>query len=495
MPPSNDVRRACCVRRVTATDITITNRPGRGAVRLARLTGGQEVGGSNPLAPNHVSRLAIRSYRIGLTWARDRDIQVGQFWDSSAGTESQSMSRLRKVWIREYRGRRGKTYRVCYFDTRARARRMVRSFKTKRLATAFKNEYENYLNGTGPKPGTSLVEGHAIAKPTSPWSETTAEWIENGATREKTQSTYRSLLHQFGKHTKIACVEEVTESNVERFLASVKSRGRSLATCAAYLRTLAAFFRWTRSEDTPITKKLVSRWTPYKDRKRARPHFFSLEEYESILRACDSISVRMRDQRGPLWWKCFIAVLYHSGLRLNETAHLIWRDIDFEKGILRIRPHVKLKGVFEWSPKGKARRSVPVPAHVMSFLTKIQETQCEGVPYVFLSHTRYHELLKSRHLGPDILYGIGKSFRRIREVAGISEGTIHDLRRTCITNWAAHPALKPKDVQILAGHEDLNTTLDIYAMVEEEDVVEKALKIIHDATDNASMKSSTISDS
>ena len=51
------------------------------------------------------------------------------------------------------------------------------------------------------------------------------------------------------------------------------------------------------------------------------------------------------------------------------------------------------------------------------------------------------------------------------------------MRRTCITNWAKNPNFTLKDVQILAGHEDLSMTLDIYAMVSEEDVVEKRAPI------------------
>ena len=52
------------------------------------------------------------------------------------------------------------------------------------------------------------------------------------------------------------------------------------------------------------------------------------------------------------------------------------------------------------------------------------------------------------------------------------------MRRTCITNWARDPELKPKDVQVLAGHEDIQTTLAVYTIVEEDDVVEKQKRII-----------------
>ena len=392
---------------------------------------------------------------------------------------------IRKVWIREYHGKRGTAYRVSYYDSSIKARRTLRSFHVKRLAVAYKNDYENFLNGTGPNPEVQH-EDHAVHPPSRLWSEATAEWIESGATRDKTRITYRSMLKHFAERTNIACVEDVTEQTVSQFLASLKRRGKSLATCAAYLRTLAAFLRSACPEYSPVTEKLITRWAPYKNRKRARPHFFTHDEFQSLLKACDSIEVRTRDHRNSLWWKCFVSVLYHAGVRRNEAAHLIWRDIDFEHGILRIQPHVRLKGVFEWRPKGKARRAIPVPAEVMGFLANMQQNQEEGIPYVFLPYTRYHELLDNGGPKDEILCGIGKSFKRIREVGKIPEGTIQDMRRTCITNWAQNIELKPKDVQVLAGHEDLNTTLEIYAMVEEGDVVEKARRIICRADAEAS---------
>ena len=387
------------------------------------------------------------------------------------------MPRWRKVWIREYHGKRGTTYRVCYFDAKAQARRTIRTFHSKHEARAFRNEYEGYLNGEGPKPGTQVL-GRKVRTPARVWSEAVSEWVESGATRDKTRRTYRSLLQQFAEHASVICVEDVTETTISDFLCSLRHRGRSLATCAAYLRTLAAFFTWACPAGSPVTRNLINRWSPYKNRKRARPHYFTEEEYRRILSACDSISVRSANQRGPLWWKCFIAVLYHAGLRLNETAHLIWRDIDFENGILRLQPHTGLQEVFDWRPKGKARRAVPVPDEVVQFLAQMHQKQREGVPYVFLPHPRYLEIKHAGGPKSEILHGITKGFKRLCSVAGISEGTVHDMRRTCITNWAKRPELTPKDLQILAGHEDLNTTLDIYAMVEEEDVVEKMRKLI-----------------
>ncbi len=402
------------------------------------------------------------------------------------------MSRYRRVWIREYEGKRGTTYRVCLYDPDKRARRTVRTFQSKRIAQGFRDKYQAFLNGEGPNPAVP-EPGAEDRQPKRLWSAAVTEWTESGATKETTRSNYRSLLTQFGNQAGIACVEDVTEKIVARFLARLKQQGRSLATCAAYLRTLAAFFSWaTQPASSPITSKLISRWAPYKDRKRARPHYYTSGEYQTLLSACDAITVQRAEQRNSLWWKCYIAILYHAGLRLNEAAHLIWQDIDFEKGIFTIQPHTRLKGVFEWRPKGKSRRGVPVPEEVMKFLAQMQEQQQEGIPYVFLSKSRYLEFQRKGCPHRDILCGIGKTFKRIRNAADISEGMIHDMRRTCITNWARQPGLTPKDVQILAGHEDLNTTLDIYTMVEEEDVVEKARKIISGASTDAPKDASNV---
>lgn len=53
--------------------------------------------------------------------------------------------------------------------------------------------------------------------------------------------------------------------------------------------------------------------------------------------------------------------------------------------------------------------------------------------------------------------------------AGIGKYTLHDLRRSCITNWARRGT--PIHVaQKLAGHADIQTTQKFYLSVQEEDL-------------------------
>jgi len=174
--------------------------------------------------------------------------------------------------------------------------------------------------------------------------------------------------------------------------------------------------------------------------------------------------------------KAFLLVLYHCGLRTDEASHLIWQDLSEACKELVIQPHVNLPGVFDWGPKGKARRTLPVPACVLAALAELPR----ATPYVFVPPARYRQLLAGR--SPEsrglhthcslLLHSLPKGFRKLRELAGIREGTLHEFRRTFVTNWLQK--LPPHEVQLLAGHEDIQTTLAIYAEVTGAQVVERA---------------------
>ena len=74
--------------------------------------------------------------------------------------------------------------------------------------------------------------------------------------------------------------------------------------------------------------------------------------------------------------------------------------------------------------------------------------------------------------------------------AGLLEGNIHDFRRTAIANWLTVHKLTPNDVQVLAGHADLMTTLDVYAECLKDQSVARA-KVAVSKTRNRERKPST----
>ncbi len=60
-----------------------------------------------------------------------------------------------------------------------------------------------------------------------------------------------------------------------------------------------------------------------------------------------------------------------------------------------------------------------------------------------------------------------RDFNVIRRRANVTECTIHDLKRSAITNWAQK--LPIQVVQTLAGHSNITTTRKYYLAVRAED--------------------------
>ena len=69
--------------------------------------------------------------------------------------------------------------------------------------------------------------------------------------------------------------------------------------------------------------------------------------------------------------------------------------------------------------------------------------------------------------GQDLLNNVLRRFKTIVKRAGVAPATLHDLRRSCLTNWARE--LPIHVVQRLAGHSDIKTTQRYYLAVEQRD--------------------------
>ena len=63
---------------------------------------------------------------------------------------------------------------------------------------------------------------------------------------------------------------------------------------------------------------------------------------------------------------------------------------------------------------------------------------------------------------------LNRRLATLRSRAGLEKFTYHDLRRSCITNWAK--VLPAHVVQKLAGHSDIKTTQKYYLSVQEDDL-------------------------
>lgn len=97
----------------------------------------------------------------------------------------------------------------------------------------------------------------------------------------------------------------------------------------------------------------------------------------------------------------------------------------------------------------------------------------EGHPYVFVSPKRLGRIKERRKISKwnprsELINNLSRDFNIIRRKAKLEDFTLHDLRRSAITNWAQK--LPIQVVQQLAGHASITTTRKYYLAVRTEDL-------------------------
>jgi len=162
--------------------------------------------------------------------------------------------------------------------------------------------------------------------------------------------------------------------------------------------------------------------------------------------------------------------------------------LDFENQQIHISPKKETAKTIEWEPKDHEKRVVPMADETAQLLANLQAQAKEGFPYIFVSPKRIEKIRERQKIGKwtprsEIINNLGRDFGVIRSRAGVAECTLHDLRRSVITNWARQ--LPIQVVQQLAGHSDISTTRKYYLAVRPEDLV-TANKVLNDILAKAS---------
>ncbi len=210
-------------------------------------------------------------------------------------------------------------------------------------------------------------------------------------------------------------------------------RPLSIATYATYLRHLKAFLNFgVREYDLQLDiKKIKIPKTPKKN-----PPLYNAEQIRMIFRQI-STSEEWLTVRN----KSMISLMLDSGLRQNEVVNLLWKNINFEQGYIRILG------------KGNKERIVPLGNFSSQFL-KEYRTLC---PYaeqgnVFLG--RYGEVVNCDML-KHMVYRLNKQLP--------FHVTSHLFRHNFATNWCIdqyhkYGHMDSYSLMVLLGHEDTKTT-------------------------------------
>jgi len=252
---------------------------------------------------------------------------------------------------------------------------------------------------------------------------------------EKTLGNYRMQLGLM-LHTLNKPCGEITTDDLYTYLA-VYQRRRNVGN--RYLDgkrvVFNGFFGWLQRKRR-IVYNPASALDRIKYEKRLKKPF-SDEEREKLRCSCKT----KRDL-------AIIELLYSTGIRREELVRLDRQDIHFENADCIV------------FGKGAKEREVYLNGsschHLKEYL--LSRTDCN--PALFVSTKAPY-----RRLGE---HGVWQMLKRLGFQAGVEKVHPHRYRRTTLTN-ALNRGMPVQEVQLLAGHTDINTTM-IYCTVDSENV-------------------------
>ncbi len=356
-----------------------------------------------------------------------------------------------------------------------------RSFKYKIDAEKFRSELKTGIAKEARQ--NDAISDISLRNFCRDWLKTRKQQLQPGSV-EVYQNAIKRLLTYFGASTLIT---ELTPMSADKFIAeqtrmdgriaplSNWSRARTLRNCKTMFNDAV---NWDLIDKNPFCcikrpKLPKHRW-----------HYLTPQEFDRLLNASS------KKRTIPLRCKVLYSIAYCCGLRLGEILNLMWEDVNFEKGEIRIQDHPATPTKPPFVVKDKEARRVDIPDHCLRLLVDLKNYNeiTDQTPYVILDDRQYRTAVKKWQRyqeqrrpwkNRDMQNNTLTTFKRYRRWAGIKPDgslSIHTLRKCCITNWA-NEINNPEVVRELAGHSDIKTTMQYYSKVTKEQR-QKAAKVI-----------------
>jgi integrase/recombinase XerD len=273
--------------------------------------------------------------------------------------------------------------------------------------------------------------------------------VEKGLSRN-TVDAYERDLHKYRAYTKLKDPDDIAQSDIVKFLASLSESGIAAPSRARCLAAVRGFHKFLLTDGLATTDPSMNMDTP-RGWKRL-PKALSTGDVDSLLRQPDRMTaIGKRD-------KAMLELLYATGLRVSELVGLKYQDINLERGFLIV------------IGKGSKERVVPIgesaAASVKEYLDDARRALLDSVDSDYLFISSKHKGITRQMFWERIKYYATK--------AGVARTVSpHTLRHSFATHLLDNGA-DLRAVQAMLGHADISTT-QIYTYVSRE-----RLKKIHE---------------
>lgn len=244
--------------------------------------------------------------------------------------------------------------------------------------------------------------------------------------------------------------EKVTKKTIEQYKAYLFSRDRKTAldqkpkrnlTSGSINRTLSSlrgYLKYLIKMDyqTPIPPNAIELIKTEKKLPR-------VGEFDEIKKLIESPMQFEKNKIVALRNRAILETFFSTGARISELINIKLSDIDKNGRIF-------IKG------KGRKERFVYLTPRAQKHIKEYLEVRGEtNSPYLFIPYRGKNVNLKTKKLSPNYLE---EKVKKYRELLGLNIPiTPHGLRRAFAT-YLAESGASPAAIQILLGHESLDTT-------------------------------------
>ncbi|MFX0027771.1 MAG: site-specific tyrosine recombinase/integron integrase [Candidatus Hermodarchaeota archaeon] len=229
---------------------------------------------------------------------------------------------------------------------------------------------------------------------------------------------------------------------IRLFLKKIKDLGYSKKGIGRKIASLRSYFKFLTLNEFIEKNPMATIKSPKIKLEESLPKFLNVSDVESIFKKLKDR--RLFNSRKSQRYYLIIRLLYSTMARVSELCNIRIKDIDFEKGYIRLRG------------KGNKERIVPVDKKTLEIFEESLRDRITYEPGEYLITNTRNQRLSPRLVQADI--------KQIKELCGFPDSKIitpHVFRHTGATHLR-RSGMDISELQDILGHSSPNTTR-IYA--------------------------------
>ena len=339
-----------------------------------------------------------------------------------------------------------------YFDQNKK--RHIRTFKTKRAATAWLDETK-----------VEVRQGvHTPASESITIAEAGKLWLEQAETARLEASTVRQYRQHLELHiipflggVKLA---DLTPVGVQNFRKALAEQGRSSTMVQKVSSSLGAILADALAVGRVSRNVVREQARVHRRHKRVEQRHKKQLEEGVHYPTKDEIRAMLRAAQGRL--RALLVTAIFTGLRASELRGLRWSDVDLGRQVLTVRQRADRWNTIGSPKSDSGKREVPLAPTVVNAL-KEWRLACPKGPadLVFPNSKGNVDTLPNIHrrqLGP-LQVAAGIATDKLHPKYGL-----HSLRHAAASLFIEQ-GFTPKRVQALMGHSTIQMTFDVYGHI------------------------------